>query len=240
MDRSEPIAPTITRLPARPGRSGSDAARTLGWPLALSLALHGVVALLLALLVSSGGGAVFPSSSTPLQATLTTPEQRFVVPQPEALPPPASERSFHDAAQPSVLPVPMKPRAVPAEKRTPRGEATIEVLAVYEPVDAAVVALIQQLYPGAVRSVAQFEVFPPSVYPDAALATKRQLQMQVVAIVHEDGRVELAQGTLDDPVWAPAIRASLAAAKAVPLAIDGQPRSSYVLLMFTFEYVGDR
>ncbi|HVF64423.1 MAG TPA: hypothetical protein VNE58_10545 [Casimicrobiaceae bacterium] len=101
-------------------------------------------------------------------------------------------------------------------------------------------ATVHAIYPNAVRTQVVFDVPPPSLYPKEAAKRQPHLLVHVLVVVDEDGRVELAQGTMDDAIYAPAIRGMLAKAKAQPLVIDGKPRSSWSLVSFLFEYAGER
>jgi len=84
---------------------------------------------------------------------------------------------------------------------------------------------------------ATFEVEPPSIYPKAATAQRRQANFTVPVVIHEDGRVELIPRTFEDPVFAPAVAASLAQAKAqLP---DGATRA-WALVTYMFEFVGEQ
>ena len=99
---------------------------------------------------------------------------------------------------------------------------------------------VGKMYPGAPRVIAQFEVEPANVYPKAALAKRWQAHFTVPVVIHEDGRVELVPNTFFDPIFAPAIVASLASARAEPVGEDGSPRIAWALLTYMFEPAGER
>ncbi len=94
------------------------------------------------------------------------------------------------------------------------------------------------LHPGAVRIVPEFEVEPAGTYPEAALAERRQFSAEILAVVHEDGRLEVVQGTFEDPIFRDSVRAAVGSAKARPPEVDGKVVTGWTLLRFYFEFVG--
>lgn len=221
-------------------RSAKRRARQLAKPFVASLAVHAVAAALLAWLVTGGGASRVAGSHSLIQATLTAPAQKFVVPDPPVQPAPAAHAVGPlPGPQPSLLPVPLKPaptRSPP--KGASEGRVTIDALDASHAVEPALEALLQQLHPQAVRAAPDFEVPPPSIYPKAALPDKRQLNLVVLVVIHEDGRVGLLEGSFADPMFGPSIDASLASARARPYQVDGKARTSWSLMSFAFEFVG--
>ncbi len=71
-----------------------------------------------------------------------------------------------------------------------------------------------------------------------SVADKRPRHVTVVAIIHQDGRVELLPGSFEDPLFTPSTKASLARARARPHEVDGRLRIGWTLLSFGFEFVG--
>jgi hypothetical protein len=242
MDSGEAIAKaTVARLhDGGPRRTQVENARALAYPVIVSTALHGLAALVIAMLISGTAGVEQPPPRSTIRATLASPAPKFVVAEPEPSSPTLPAPPVRPPAESVVASVPLSPRAVPREKPSPQGQVIIGPLGTGEAVDRAIESAVRRMYAGAVRAEAEFETPPTGIYPKAALADRRQFQINVAVIVHEDGRVELAQGTFDDTVFAPAIRAALATAKARPLEVNGHVKTSWALVSFTFEYVGGR
>ena len=220
------------------GRSRRQDLRALATPLTISLAIH--VAALGGFALFSGPSRISPAlTDAAMRATITRTAETLVTPAVESPPPALSKSSVERLPKPAFLPVPMRPQPLAPQPPSSEGRVTIEVQPTAEPIDPSVESVIATLYPGAARGEPEFDILPTNLYPEAALADKRQVQIQAVAIVLDDGRVELAEGTQNDALFTPAVRATLAAAKARPsLDADGKPRTTYVLLMFTFEVVG--
>lgn len=223
-------------VPAPPLHDPSVPPR-LATALAGSLALHAALVALLAAWVGIGGsGPGSPFTQEPLQARLLAPATP--APSPEAPQPPMAPSALAPstpAPSTAPLPVPLRPRR--ESLQAPTGEGRVAI----HPDDGAAVDesltnVIAALYPGARREPANFEKFPVGDYPEAARRERRQLVLRVVVVVKEDGAVELAEGTFDDPLFAPAIRAALATAKAKPLVVDGTPRPTWSVLTFHFEF----
>jgi len=210
-------------------------------PLAISLALHGVAAAVLAWLLSGGGGTILQVEKPALRATLTTPAQRFVVPEQTPPPPPAQKaQPLPTPARPAALPVPLKRSVAAPLKGTPGGQVTINLVDSPEPLEPALEAVLRQSYPGAAPATPEFEAMPVAIYPKAALADQRNVHLRVLVIMHEDGRVELAAGSLHDPLFEPSVRDALARARVRPAAEQGRPAVAWAFLLFSYEFVGER
>lgn len=229
-------SPPPRRVPSVP--QTRDAALTVA--VAISLAMHVALGLILGRFVVGGAeGRASPFAGEPLRATLTSPAQRFAIPESAGsadaqLAPPAA------GAAETGLPAPEK------KERTRQpggsgvyGQVIVNPLGQDEPVDPRMEHVITQIYPGAVRATPEFEKPPVAAYPDAALKDRRQVYIVVLVVVLEDGSVELAQGTYDDPLFGPSIKAALAHAKARPAIVDGEPRPIWTPMSFTFEVVGN-
>jgi hypothetical protein len=224
--------------PAIPHRA-RDAART---PLAraalLSLLIHALAIGGLALFVGVGGsGRGVPFTGATLVATLASPPKSaplVAAPAPAPIAPSAQAAS----TAPVPLPIAPKPRAT-AFKGSAEGMATINLVAEDHPVDPAVVALIARSHPDAVRGRLEFDPQPRGIYPLAAVEKRLQIDFVVPVVVLEDGRVEVANGTFDDPLFGAAIRAGLREARARP-AVNAAGRTVplWGLLSFAFEFVG--
>jgi hypothetical protein len=209
---------------------------------AASAALHALLGVLAALAIGGGGvGRASPAESG-LRATLASPAQKFVTPEParDVLPPPAVPAPTVPAtAMPKAL-VPLPVPAAPAAKVKGSGEGRVilHVAEPDEPPEPAVLGALREAHPGAVRIVPEFDVEPAGVYPEAALSARRQAVVTIVAVVHEDGRLEVAPGTFDDPLFGASIREALASSKARPPLADGKPVTGWALLRFYYEFVG--
>jgi hypothetical protein len=222
------------RLPARSG------ARLLAFAVVLSVVLHGVLALGLATLVPAAAASRSdPFRGAVLTATLTTPAQRFVTPAWE--PPPATHpvASNTPAGGPAAASLPSKRPPKPRQGQE-EGVVSVHVLGPSEPVDPAAEAALRARYPGALRTLPNFDVMPSAIYPQAALPARRQLNLEAIVIIRADGTVEAAEGTLGDSIFEASVRASLANVTAQPVLVDGQPHTAWALLRFMFEYVGVR
>jgi hypothetical protein len=227
------------RFPVAPPRERSTSLRLA---VMLSLAMHGALVGLLALLASTGAAVRSdPFGGTPLTARLTTPAQKFVVPVVEPAPLPESAIApSSSVGQPASLPVPLDRKAAAKPRGTPQGVVWIEVQDEATPLDPALENVLRNVYPDALRQPPDFEIEPAALYPEKALPRRRQAMLDVLVIVREDGSVEAAPGTLADPVFGDSIRAALAGAKARPAVVDGQPRQTWSLLRFAYEFVGVR
>lgn len=142
---------------------------------------------------------------------------------------------------PRLLPLP-KPTTVAQPTTAPpvgRGQVTINPAAPDFAIATAFKASLSNFYPGAVHAVPAFETWPAGVYPDAALPQRLQAHLPVLAIVHRDGRIEMARESLHDPLYVDAVRDALASARAVPRG-DDEPEFLWTVLEFVFEYVSGR
>jgi len=206
---------------------------------AASASLHGVFAVIVALAVGGGGiGRQVPPEAA-LRATLTTPAQKFAATEPVASPPPLQA----PVATVSLQPKARLPAPIPTPKELPvdgSGEGRLIVHVAETDVVPApgMLAALEGLHPGAVRIVPEFEVAPAGAYPEAALVEKRQFSTEILVVVHEDGRLEVAQGTFEDPIFGDSVRAALASAKAQPPVVDGKAVTGWTVLRFYYEFVG--
>jgi hypothetical protein len=100
--------------------------------------------------------------------------------------------------------------------------------------------LLRGLHPQAVRVAPVFVVEPNPVYPREALPDRRQYEQTVVVVIDEHGRMAALDGTLGGSPFDRSIRAALAQARAQPTLVDGQPRVSWTLARFAYEFVGVR
>lgn len=234
--------------PPRPRPCPRDhAGRSLRDPLVralvVSLVLHAAAIAALSTLVGVGAaGRGQPFASPPLVATLTMPPQKFVVPETPAVPPPSPLAPSTQAESTAPLPIPLKRKpSSPSVKGSPQGTVTINLTPDDQPVDAALSARVALLYPDAVRSTPEFEVQPRSIYPLGAVAKRMQIDFLVPVVVLEDGRVEVVQGTFDDPLFGPAVRAGLAQARARPAVnAGGRAIPLWSVLSFAFVFAGDQ
>jgi hypothetical protein len=218
--------------------------RPLVRALLLSLAIHALSVAVLGAFVGIGGSGA-PFAGTTLVATLaapplTAPPVAAPAPAPPPVPSPLAPTAQAESTAP--LPVPLKPKArAAAFKGSPEGMATINLVPADHVVEPAVAALVAQFHPDAVRGALEFDVPPRGIYPLAAVEQRLQVDFVVPVVVLEDGRVEVANGTFDNPLFGPAIRAGLREARARP-AVDAAGRTVplWGLLSFSFEFVGGR
>lgn len=222
--------------PADAPRDERPAALALG----ASVAVHAGLAAMVALAV--GGSGIGPQAppEAALRATLATPARKFAAPEPVAPPSPPAPRAVASAAP---LPKARVPAPVPLPKATPSkqsgaGRAIVQVAESDVPPTPEILASLNALHAGAVRIVPEFEIEPTGAYPEAALAERRQFSAEIVAIVHVDGRLEVVQGTFEDPIFGDSVRAAVAAAKALQPQADGKAVTGWTLLRFYFEFVG--
>jgi len=232
--REAPRATWLLVGAAREAAAGRG--RRIGVTLAASVLVHATLLAGAWWLLSGGAERGAPFTAVPLQATLTAPARAFVIP--EVVPAPA--QGTRDVAlpgeTPAVIPSPITPPPRPRVTGSPQGRASIAAVDAGSPAEAWLSKLAANLYPGAPRVTATFEVEPPSIYPKAAAAQQRQANFTVAVVMHEDGRVELIPRTFEDPVFAPAVAASLAQAKAqLP---EGTTRA-WALVTYMFEFVGE-
>jgi len=206
---------------------------------AASAAVHGALAVAVVFALGGSGIGQPLAPEAPLRATLAAPPQKFAVPEPA----PAVVEPAH--AGPSLSPLPkalvrspLPPTPPPADASRGDGRLMVQAAEPDEAPDAAALAGLLGAHPGAVRVVPDFEIEPASIYPEAALAERRQLTALVLAIVHEDGRVEVAPGTFEDPVFGASARAALASAKARPPEVGGKAVTGWALLRYYYEFVG--
>lgn len=216
--------------------------RPIAAALAASGAVHALLVLVAALVVGGSGAGSAPAAPPTLRATLATPLQRFVVPEPPA-PAPAPEpvptldpAASGRPAAPLALPL---PRVAPAQDLSQgEGRAVVHVAAEDLVPEPAALASLLAAHPEAVRVVPEFEVPPEAGYPAAAIASRRQFAADILAVVGEDGHFAPVDGTFEDPVFGESIREALAGARAVPPQVDGKPVTGWALLRFYYEYVG--
>jgi hypothetical protein len=239
-----PMPAAVIALDARRRQARVDGTRRrVGTAMAGSLALHALAVGLLAAMTSLGeGGRSEPFGGQPIVATLVSAPTKFVVPpsQPEA-----ARRAETVTSAPggerSILPLPLKRSApVPVPAGTPEGVATMQVLEEPMAPEPALDALLRGLHPQAVRVAPVFVVEPSPVYPREALPERRQYEQTVVVVIDEHGRVAALDGTLGVSPFDRSIRAALAQARAQPALVDGQPRVSWTLARFAYEFVGVR
>ena len=236
--RLSPIArPVISASSASPEPREAPGPR-FATALAGSLAVHAFILALAALAVGVGGReAGSPFSGEPLRARLVVPAP---APEPARPAPPAEPPSrtgfAPSASAPATAPIPVP---VPAKAKTPPVAAFEERSAVLPddgaPVDAALLAVVDALYPGAARETVEFEVLPEPRYPDAARAEHRQLFLRVAAVVKDDGSVEVVEGTFDEPLFGAAVREALAGARARPASGGAASPTRWTVLTFYFE-----
>jgi hypothetical protein len=210
--------------------------------LAASAAVHALVIGVLAALVTIGeGGRTNPFPTPPIVATLTSPALRFATPPVEpAARPETSIAATTDAGAAPSLPVPLKPKATLPPPATLEGNAVAQTLDARSVTDSVLESMLRSMHPDAVHALPEFIVAPAPVYPVKALPDRLQADQVVIVIVREDGRVAPLDGTLGDSFFDASIRAALAAARAQPARIDGQPRTSWSLMRFAYEFVGAR
>lgn len=205
-----------------------------------SVAVHAALAAMVALVIGGSGVGRPALPDATLRATLATPAQKFAVPEPVALaPPPAPAPTATVAALPKALlsaPIPV-PKPFPV-KGSGEGRVLVQVVESDVPPAPELLGSLGALHPGAVRIVPEFEVEPAGTYPEAALAERRQFSAEILAVVHEDGSLEVVQGTFEDPIFRDSVRAAVAAAKARPPDVDGKVVTGWTLLRFYFEFVG--
>jgi outer membrane biosynthesis protein TonB len=214
--------------------------RPVAFAFGASVAVHAALAAMVALVIGGTGvGRQSPPDAT-LRATLATPAQKFVAPEPVAAPPPPVPTSaVADAAPPKALvPTPIPAPKPPPVKDSGEGRVFVQVVESDVPLAPELLGSLGALHPGAVRIVPEFEVEPAGTYPEAALAERRQLSAEILAVVHEDGSLEVVQGTFEDPIFRDSVRAAVAAAKARPPEVDGKVVTGWTLLRFYFEFVG--
>ena len=214
--------------------------RPVAMAFAASAAVHAALAAVVALAIGGSGiGREAPPEAT-LRATLATPAQKFVAPEPVALPPPTLPvPTAAVAALPKALgPVPIPAPQPPPVKESGEGRVLVQVAESDVPPTSEMLASLHALHPGAVRIVPEFEAEPAGSYPEAALAERRQFSAEILAVVHEDGSLEVVPGTFEDPIFRDSVRAAVAAAKALPPAVDGKVVTGWTLLRFYFEFVG--
>ena len=234
-----PVAGTDADVRAVPDSSARNR-RPVAAAFAASALVHALLALVAALVIGGSGiGRQTPPDLT-LRARLSTPAQKFVAPEPVALPPPSPPAP---TAHVSPLPMALVPAPIPARspstiKGSGEGRVLVQVAEADVPPAAGLLASLNALHPGAVRVVPEFEVEPAGSYPDAALAERRQFSAEIAAIVHADGHLEVVQGTFEDPIFKDSVRAAVAAAKARPPEVDGKVVTGWTLLRFYFEFVG--
>lgn len=221
--------------PADAARNERPVATAFGASVAVHVALAAIVALTVG---GSGVGRQAPPEAV-LRATLATPAQRFAAPEPVALPPPLPAPTASAAAAPKALvaaPIPVpKP---PPVKGSGEGRVIVQLAEADVAPTPQMLASLDALHPGAVRIVPEFEVEPAGTYPEAALADKRQFSAEILAVVKEDGSLEVVQGTFEDPIFGDSVRAAVAAAKALQPQADGKAVTGWTLLRFYFEFVG--
>jgi len=228
--RSDP-----SRTATQPGE------RPIAAAFAASAAVHALVAVLAALAIGGGGVARDPAPRSALRATLAAPPQKFVMPEPARTPTIVEPASSHTYASPrprALVPVPIPPPRPAEVKGTNEGRATVSIAGADEAPDAAALARLLRAHPKARRVEPDFETEPTVRYPQAALAERRQFEATVLTLVHDDGRLEAAPGTFEDPIFRDSVRAALASAKARPPEIDGTAVTGWALLRFYYEFVG--
>jgi hypothetical protein len=210
--------------------------------LAASGAVHALLVLVAALAVGGSGSGSAPAATPALRATLATPLQRFVVPDPPAPAPVPKAAAPLDQVASARPPAPVAlplPRVAPAPDLSPgEGRAVVHVAAEDLVPEPAALASLLAAHPEAVRVVPEFEVPPEAGYPAAAIAERRQFAADILAVVGEDGRLALVEGTFEDPIFGESIREALAGARAIPPQVDGKPFTGWTLLRFYYEYVG--
>lgn len=214
--------------------------RPVAMAFAASAAVHAALAAVVALTIGGSGiGREAPPKAT-LRATLATPAQKFVAPEPVALPPPTLPvPTAAVAALPKALvPVPIPAPKPPPVKESGEGRVLVQVAESDVLPTPEMLASLHALHPGAVRIVPEFEAELAGSYPEAALAERRQFSAEILAVVHEDGSLEVVPGTFEDPIFRDSVRAAVAAAKALPPAVDGKVVTGWTLLRFYFEFVG--
>jgi len=237
--RSEELALAADFHPrASPAATTRDR-RPIAAAFAASAAVHGALTVIVALVVGGGGIGLEVPPEAALRARLASPAQKFAVPEPVAQPPPLQAPVASVSRQPKAhLPAPIPaPRALPVNGS---GEGRLIVHAAETDVVPApeMLAVLEGLHPGAVRIVPEFEAEPAGSYPEAALAERRQFSAEILAVVHEDGSLEVVPGTFEDPIFRDSVRAAVAAAKALPPQVDGKAVTGWTLLRFYFEFVG--
>jgi hypothetical protein len=136
------------------------------------------------------------------------------------------------------MPVPPKPAA--SDRGRVQGAASIQVLDESAGVDEHAARALRDAYPDAARAAPDFELMPEPAYPDAALPDRRQAMIDVAVVIREDGTLDAAPGSVADPLFGASIREALAAAKARPAVVDGQPRTTWTIVRFVYEFVGVR
>ena len=208
-----------------------------------SLVLHAIAIAALSMVVGIGAaGRGQPFARPPIVATLTTPPQKFALPETPAIPSPSPLAPSTQADTTAPLPVPLKRKpSVPAVKGSPQGLVTINFTPLDQPVDPALAARIALVHPDAVRGTPEFEAQPRGIYPLGAVARRMQIDFLVPVVVLEDGSVEVIPGTFDDPLFGPSIRAGLTHARARP-AVNAAGRTVplWSVLSYAFEFAGDR
>ena len=214
--------------------------RPVAFAFGASLAVHAALAAMVVLVIGGSGVGRQAPPEAALRATLATPAQKFAAPEPVALPPPTLPvTSAAGAALPKALvPVPIPAPKPPAVKEPGEGRVLVQVAESDVAPTPEMLASLHALHPGAVRIVPEFEAEPAGSYPEAALAERRQFSAEILAVVHEDGSLEVVPGTFEDPIFRDSVRAAVAAAKALPPAVDGKVVTGWTLLRFYFEFVG--
>lgn len=205
-----------------------------------SVAVHTALAAMIALVIGGSGVERPAPPEATLRATLVTPAQKFAVPEPVGLPsPPVPPPAATVAALPKALvPAPIPVPKPPPVKGSGEGRVIVQIAEADVSPAPEVLASLDALHPGSVRIVPEFEVEPAGTYPEAALAAKRQFSAEILAVVREDGTLEVVQGTFEDPIFRESVRAAVAAAKARPPQVDGKVVTGWTLLRFYFEFVG--
>ncbi len=242
MEAGEAIAQaTVTRLQGSgQRRTRAEDARSLAFPVIVSTALHGLAALVIAMLAAGGARVDAPPPRSTIQATLASPAPRFVVPSPSLRPHPcANRRSVRRrnrrrarAAEPSRGATP---------EPTSQGQVIIGVLGTGEAVDGAVESRRARSCiraPCAPRRSSRRR--PPASIRKPRWPIDASSRSTSPSSCTRTAASSWRRATFDDTVFAPAIRAALATAKARPLEVNGQVKTSWALVSFTFEYVGAR
>lgn len=210
-------------------------------PLGVSAAIHGVVLLAIFAMLGGGGGSPRTERAAPMfTATLIAPSHRFVVPEQSKPPEPSTTGASPARAVPGPIQT-SKKKPVARYTGSAQGQASIAPVDADTPAEAWLETFARDLYPGVLRTTAEFEHPPESVFPKAAVAARRQAAFTIPVLLKTDGTVELMPQTFMDTLFAPAVAASLTKARVAAIADETEVKvAGWALLTYMFEFTGEK